>query len=145
KTEQDTVYENINALRDERTKWQNAQQEKFQEIKALKDAFWKQKNAYRDYEHEAYKARQERKKAEHEAFLKEKNRKVAERILEEASEKAFTGEIIICEGLINYFDPENASKKNEATVRELAAQPTRVVSEVPKGTKLVKKDDREED
>jgi len=145
KSEQDSVYQNLNSLRDERTKLQAQQQEKFQEMKSLKDAHYSAKSAFREYEQEAWKIKQERRKAEQDAYVKEKKRKTAERILEEASEKAYTNEILTCEGLINYFDPENANKKTDAPVRELAAQPGRTVTEPPKGMKLTKKDDREED
>ena len=145
KAEQDSVYQNLSSLRDERTKLQSSQQEKFLEMRTFKDSHYQQKAAFREYENEAWKIKQERRKAENDAFAKEKRKKIAERILEEASEKAYTNEILTCEGLINYFDPSSANKKSEVAARELAAQPGRTVSEAPKGTKLTKKDDREED
>lgn len=69
---------------------------------------------------------------------------------EEASEKAYSAEIITCEGLIGFFDPSSAEAARKAKLaaepRALAAQPTRAIDNSQlTGTKLVKKDDREED
>lgn len=66
---------------------------------------------------------------------------------EEASEKAYTSEILTCEGLIGFFDPSSAEAARKAKLvaepRALAAQSTRAVetTQLDKGTKLVKKEE----
>lgn len=65
--------------------------------------------------------------------------------IEEASEKAYTSEILTCEGLIGFFDPSSAEAARKAKLvaepRALAAQSTRAVTQPPPGTKLVKKEE----
>ncbi|KAF3917564.1 hypothetical protein AA313_de0202770 [Arthrobotrys entomopaga] len=143
KAEQDGVFQNLNSLRDERTKYQKEQQEKFQEIKALKDNYYSAKNAYRDYEQEAWKARKEKQRAEREAYEKEKKMKVANQLLEDASFKAFTSEIHTCENLIAFFDPDSATKKSDGPVSQFKASVGRTVTEEPKGMKVLKKDEED--
>jgi len=103
--------------------------------------------AYRDYEQEQYKQRQERMKAERDAYNKEKRRKIADKKLEEASEPAYVDEIMTAEGLIRYFDPSvpEASKSLRGP-SGFAAEPMRSVdsnSEI-KGMRVSKKEDRED-
>ncbi|KAK6527567.1 hypothetical protein TWF694_004551 [Orbilia ellipsospora] len=143
KAEQDGVFQNLNSLRDERTKYQKEQQEKFQEIKTLKDNYYTAKNAYRDYEQEAWKVRKEKQRAEREAYEKEKKMKVANQLLEDASFKAFTSEIHTCENLIAFFDPDSATKKTDGPVSQFKASVGRTVTEEPKGMKVLKKDEED--
>ncbi|KAF3931324.1 hypothetical protein ABW19_dt0205933 [Dactylella cylindrospora] len=143
KAEQDSVYRNLNALYEEKTKYQNEHQEKAQEIRALRDAYRSQKSAFREYEQEAWKVRQEKRKAEREAYEKERKMRVANQMLEDASIKAYTGEIITCENLINFFDPENAVKKTEGPVSQFKASVGRTVTEEPKGMKVLKKEEED--
>ena len=146
KAEHDEAYKNINSLRDERATLQTDQQQKYGAIRALKDQYYGQKKAYADYEHEAYKARRERQKAERETYEKERRRKVADQKLEEAGQPAFIDEILTAEGLIRYFDPSAAdSSPASAEPSKYAAQPSRTVDASSlKGTKVVKKDERED-
>ncbi|KAF3089262.1 hypothetical protein TWF569_001729 [Orbilia oligospora] len=143
KAEQDGVFQNLNSLRDERTRLQKEQQEKFGEIKALKDAYYGAKNAFREYEQEAWKVRKEKQRAEREAYEKKKKMEVANQLLEEASFKAFTSEIHTCENLIAFFDPESAPKKADGPVSQYKASIGRTITEEPKGMKVLKKDEED--
>ncbi|KAF3927864.1 hypothetical protein ABW20_dc0104087 [Dactylellina cionopaga] len=146
KAEQDEVFQNLNSLRDERTKLQKEQQDKFQEIKALKDTYYSQKNAFRDYEQEAYKIRREKQRAEREAYEKEKKMKIASQLLEEASFKAFASEINTCETLIAFFDPESAAaikKVDDKPASQFIASVGRTVTTEPKGMKVLKKEEED--
>ncbi|KAI9786548.1 MAG: hypothetical protein M1816_007872 [Peltula sp. TS41687] len=144
---QDEAYKSINSLRDERSKLHTEQQQKFAAIRAIKDQYYGQKKAYGDYEHEAYRARKERQKAERDAQEKERRRKIADQRLEEASQPAFLDQIMTAEGLIRYFDPSfhGSTMKDEEKGGKFAAQASRVIdaSDI-KGTKVVRKDDRED-
>lgn len=146
KAEQDEAYKGISALRDERTKLHADQQEKYTAMREIKDQFHKARLAYRDYEQEQWRQRQERQKAERDAYQKEKRRKIAEKKLEEASEPAYMDEIIIAEGLIRYFDPSapGASKVLRGPSGFAAEAQRTVESSDIKGTRVSKKEDREE-
>ena len=147
KAEQDEAYKGLNALRDERSKAYAEQQEKYASLKEIRDAHYKAKQAYREYDQEQYRLRQERQKAEREAYNKEKRRKIAEKKLEEASEPAYMDEILTAEGLIRYFDPSSPeASKSLKEPSSFAAEPQRSVdinSEF-KGMKVSKKEDRED-
>jgi len=147
KAEQDEAYKGINALRDERSKAYNEQQERYSALKEVRDAHYKAKLAYREYDQEQYRQRQERQRAEREAYNKEKRRKLAEKKLEEASEPAFMDEILTTEGLIRYFDPSSPeASKSLRGPSGFAAEPLRSVDTNSdfKGMKVSKKEDREE-
>lgn len=147
KTEQDEAYKGINALRDERSNAYNEQQEKYSALKAVRDAHYKAKQAFREYDQEQYRQRQEKQRAEREAYNKEKRRKIAEKKLEEASEPAFMDEILTAEGLIRYFDPSSPeASKSLRGPSGFAAEPQRSVDATSdfKGMKVSKKEDREE-
>ncbi|SLM37374.1 nuclear segregation protein [Lasallia pustulata] len=146
KAEQDEAYKGISALRDERTKLHAEQQEKYSAMRDIKDHFHKARLAYRDYEQEQWRQRQERQKAERDAYQKEKRRKIADKKLEEASEPAYTDEILTAEGLIRYFDPSApGALKVLRGPSGFAAEAQRTVdSSDIKGTRVSKKEDREE-
>lgn len=146
KAEQDEAYKSINSLRDERTTIHGEQQEKYLAMRDIKDQYYKARRAYKEYEDEAYRQRRDRQKAERDAYEKEKRKKTAERKLEEASEPAFVDEILTAEGLIRYFDPSapEASKALRGP-SGFAAEPQRTVDDSNiKGTRVMKKDDHEE-
>ena len=157
RAEQDEAFKGINTLRDEKSKLHSEQQERYMAIRAIKDAYYSQKKAYTEYEHEAYKARKERQKAQRDAHEKERRKKIADQRLEEASQPAFLDEILTAEGLVRYFDPSAAaaaaatatgsssSMSASGGSSKLAAQPSRTVDGPDfKGVKVIKKDDREE-
>ncbi|KAL4778556.1 hypothetical protein BJX76DRAFT_342886 [Aspergillus varians] len=105
KAEQDGVFKNLNALRDERTKLHAEQQTKWTAIREVKDNYYKARKAYKQYEDEAWKIRREKQKAQREAFEREKKRKIADKKLEEASHLAYADEILTAQGLIRHFSP----------------------------------------
>jgi len=150
KAEQDGVFKNLNALRDERTNLRNDQQEKYAAIREIKDAYYKARRAYKEYEDEAWRIRRERQKAERDAFEREKRKKIADKKLEEASALAYTDEILTAQGLIRHFDPayDFASlglddKKTESS--NFRAGVGRTVDDSGlKGMKVVRKDDEED-
>ncbi|PKY08979.1 hypothetical protein P168DRAFT_229203 [Aspergillus campestris IBT 28561] len=105
KAEQDGVFKNLNALRDERTRLHGEQQKKWTAIREVKDTYYKARKAYKEYEDEAWRVRRERQKEQRETMEREKRKKVADKKLEEASQLAYTDEILTAEGLIRHFDP----------------------------------------
>lgn len=146
KAEQDEVYKNLNALRDQRTKAHEEQQVKYQAVKDIKDKYFQAKRAHAEYEREAYRIRQDRKKAEREAYEKGKRRQVADQKLEEASAPAFQDEILTAQGLIRHFDPSSVEAKQAAGPGKFAAQASRTVDDSGlKGTRLPKKGEDDED
>ncbi|KAJ5450548.1 uncharacterized protein N7458_006997 [Penicillium daleae] len=150
KAEQDGVYKNLNSLRDERTKLRNDQQQKYAAIREIKDNYFKARRAYKEYEDEAWRVRRERQKAERDAFEREKRKKVADKKLEEASQLAYTDEILTAQGLIRHFDPAYDfsalgldDKKDEGS--NFRANVGRTVDDSGlKGMKVVRKDDVED-
>ncbi|KAI5838239.1 hypothetical protein DFP73DRAFT_503393 [Morchella snyderi] len=150
KLEQDAAFADLNQLRDERTRLQEEQEEKWQAIQTLKDEYFSAKNAYRAYEQEAWKIKREKwAKQEREAKIAYR-RQIAQEKMEQASEKAYTSEIITCESLIGFFDPSSAEAARKAKLesgpRALAALPTRSVdASAITGKKLAKKEDRDDD
>ncbi|KAJ5535152.1 hypothetical protein N7527_001406 [Penicillium freii] len=150
KAEQDGVFKNLNALRDERTKLRNEQQEKYTAIRTIKDTYFKARRAYKEYEDEAWRVRRERQKAEHEAFAREKRKKIADKKLEEASQLAYADEILTAQGLIRHFDPAYDfsslgldEKKDEGSNFRAGVGRTVEAAEI-KGMKVVSKKDEED-
>lgn len=145
KAEQDDVYKNLGSLKTERDKLHSEQQEKYQKVREIKDAYYKNKRAYRDYEQQAFQARKDRQKAERDAYEREKRKRAAEEKLEEASLPAFGDQIRLAKGLIHYFDPASAAAPVDSGPGKLAAQAQRTVDDTGiKGMKVIKKDDQED-
>ena len=146
KAEQDEAYKSLSSLRDERTKSQTEQQEKYSAMRDIKDQFHKARVAYRDYEQEQWRQRQEKQRAERDAYQKEKRMKIADKKLEEASEPAYMDEILTAEGLIRYFDPSVAgTAKSLRGPSGFAAEAQRTVDDSTiKGTKVSKKEERDD-
>ena len=105
KAEQDGVYKKIKALRDERSKAHAEQQKAWTHLREVKDTYYKSRKAWKAYEDELYRARAERQKAYREQMERERRKKIADKKLEEASNPAFTDEILTAEGLIRHLDP----------------------------------------
>lgn len=76
KAEQDEVFKNLNSLRDERTKFQALQQEKFQAVRKLKDEYYGQKKAFAEYERNARQAIRERQRPTASASKRKRRRSV---------------------------------------------------------------------
>ncbi|KAL1960827.1 hypothetical protein VTO42DRAFT_5810 [Malbranchea cinnamomea] len=152
KAEQDAVFKNIKALRDERSKVQAEQQKAWANVKEIKDTYYKARKAYKAYEDEMYRIRAERQKAYREQQERERKKRIADKKLEEASRPAFTDEILTAEGLIRHFDPTydlaalglgNSKQQSSSTFRAEVGR-TVDASDI-KGVKIVKKEDRDDD
>lgn len=148
KAEQDEVYQNLSSLRDERTKLQNEQQAKYAAIRALKDTYYQQKKAFQNYEFEARQRARERRKAEQEKFENEKKKERAQKVLAEATVPAYLDEIKRADALLRYLDPTYASTTPVAAApaSQFSAPVQRTVDASGlKGTRVMKKDEREEE
>lgn len=147
KAEQDEAYKGLSGLRDERAKLQAAQQEKFSAIRKLKDDYYSQKKAYQAYEREAREKQNERRKAERTRFVMEKRKAEAERKLADASDPAYLEEIRRANGLLQFLDPNHKEEKGPLMAASgLTAQAQRTVDDANlKGTKLVRKEDRDDE
>ncbi|KAK3067275.1 multicopy suppressor of BFA (Brefeldin A), partial [Teratosphaeriaceae sp. CCFEE 6253] len=67
KAEQDDAFKNLNAMRDERTKAHEDQQKKYSSVKEIKDKYFQARRAAVDYEREARRIREEKRRAENDA------------------------------------------------------------------------------
>ena len=85
KAEQDDVYKNLNALRDERTKAHEDQQKKYTAVKEIKDRYFQSRRAAAEYEKEARRIRDEKRKAENDAYHRGRRQEAAKTKLEDAS------------------------------------------------------------
>ena len=146
KAEQDSAYKSLNKYRDERTKIHADLQQAYSTLKEVKDTYYKDLRAYKEYESKQYRIRQERKKAENEAYHKEKRKNAAKAKLEEASQPAYLDEIKTAGGLIRYFDPSSFDpEKPLRGPSGFAAEAQRKVENSDfKGTRISKKDEQEE-
>lgn len=146
KAEQDEVFKNLNALRDERTKANEAQATAYTSVKEIKDKYYQARRAFKDYEQEAYRIRKQRQQVERQEYEAGKRKAVAQSKLEEASAPAYQDEILTSQGLIRYFDPSSVEAKEAAGPGKFAAQATRTVdAEGIKGKALPRKGDDSED
>lgn len=147
KAEQDEAYKGLSSLRDERTKLQAEQQEKFTAIRKLKDDYYGQKKAYQAYEREARDKQREKRKAEHDKYIADRKKADAERVLEEASDPAYLEEIRRANSLLLFLDPTHKVEKGPLMADSgLGAQAQRKVDDADlKGTRLQRKEDREEE
>jgi chromosome segregation ATPase len=140
KGEQDEAFKNLKALREETDKARAEQQAKYQARKELKDAYYQQKRAFQEYEFQARKVRNEKRRQEQLQYVASKRKETASKRLEEASAPAYQDEIFATEGLIRHFDP-SALPPKETT----AASSQRTVEGAEfKGTRVGKKDADEE-
>ncbi|CZR66999.1 related to brefeldin A resistance protein BFR1 (maintenance of normal ploidy) [Phialocephala subalpina] len=146
KAEQDDAFKSINSLRDERTKLQNDQQEKYAAIKKIKDDYYQQSRAVQKYEYESRQRARERKKAENEKYHQEKKKERAQQMLAEASDKAYLDEIRRAESLLRFLDPSYTSEKAplQAASQFTATAQRTVDDSALKGMKVVKKGDEED-
>ncbi|KAG6267192.1 hypothetical protein E4U49_008309 [Claviceps purpurea] len=147
KAEQDEAFKGISSLRDERSRLQAEQQEKYTAIRKLKDDYYSQKKAFQAYEREAREKAQARRQAEQEAYVQEKKKAEAEKKLAEASDPAYFEEIRRANSLLQFLDPSHKVEKAPLMADTgLSAQAQRTVDDAAlKGTKLVRKEDREEE
>lgn len=145
KAEQDDAFKNLNALRDERTKAHEEQQKKYTAMKEIKDNYYQSRRAAVEYEREARRIRDEKRKAEQDAYFRGKRQETAKQKLEDASAPAYQDEIRTANNLLTFFDPSSAQKQEAAGPGKFAATATRTVDDSSmKGTKLPKKGEDEE-
>lgn len=149
KAEQDEVYKNLSGLRDERSKLQAEQQQKFQAIRKLKDEYYTQKKAFEQHEREARQRAWERHQSERDRIAKERKMERAQKLLTEASDPAYLEEIRRANSLLHFFDPSHQAADEKSpllTSKGLSAQAQRKVDDANiKGTKLLRKEDREDE
>uniref|UniRef100_A0A8H7TU17 Nuclear segregation protein Bfr1 n=1 Tax=Bionectria ochroleuca TaxID=29856 RepID=A0A8H7TU17_BIOOC len=147
KAEQDEAYKNISSLRDERTKLHAEQQETFTAIRKLKDDYFGQKKAFQAFERELREKQREKRKAENDRYHQERKKAEAERVLAEASDPAYLEEIRRANSLLLFLDPNHKVEKGPLVADSgLGAQTQRTVDDAGlKGTKLPRKEDREDE
>ena len=146
KAEQDEVYKNLNALRDERTAAHEDQQKKYTAVKEIKDKFYSSRRAAVEYEREARRIREEKRRAENDAYHRGRRQEVAKEKLEEASAPAYQDEIRTTQALLYHFDPSSVAKPEAAGPGKFAAAATRKVEgQELKGTLVKSKKDNDED
>jgi chromosome segregation ATPase len=145
KKETDGAFKNLNALRDERTKASNEQNEAYNKWKDIKDKYHQARRAFNNWEFEQKKKRREAQQVERAAYESGKRREVAQRKLEEASSPAYGDELITAENLIRHFDPSSVPAKEEkASSTEFTAVASRTVEDGSfKGMKVVKKEEED--
>ncbi|KAH7410370.1 hypothetical protein DE146DRAFT_352861 [Phaeosphaeria sp. MPI-PUGE-AT-0046c] len=145
KGEQDEAFKNMKALREETDKARAEQQAKYQARKELKDSYYQQKRAFQEYEFQARKVRNEKRRQEQVQYVAGKRKEAASKRLEEASAPAYQDEIFATEGLIRHFDPSALPPKETSAASKFAASSQRTVDDSGfKGTRVSKKDQEEE-
>lgn len=145
KAEQDDVFKNLNALRDERTKVHEDQQKKYSTVKEIKDKYYQSRRAAVEYEREARRIRDEKRRAENDAYHRGKRQEIAKQKLEEASAPAYGDQIFRAQNLLAHFDPSSAPKQAASQPSKFAATAIRKIEDgAIKGTKLVSKKDEED-
>jgi chromosome segregation ATPase len=145
KAEQDEAFKNQKALYAETDKARAEQQAKYQARKEIQDSFHQQLRAFKNYDFEARKIRNEKRKVEQLQYVAGKRKEIASKRLEEASTPAYGDEIIATEGLIRHFDPSALPAKEQTAASKFAASSQRTVGESEiKGTRISKKDTEEE-
>ena len=147
KAEQDEAYKGLSSLRDERSKLQAEQQDKYTAIRKLKDDYYGQKKAFQAYEREARDKQREKRKAEHDKYVADRKKADAERVLAEASDPAYLEEIRRANSLLLFLDPSHKVEKGPLMADSgLGAQAQRKVDDADlKGTRLLRKEDREDE
>lgn len=145
--EQAEAKKNLSSLFEEKDKLNALQQEKWVAIKKIKDEYYQQRNAFRDFEREQKQKAWERSRAERERRDKERKLERAQKMLAEASDPAYLDEIRRANSLLQYFDPSFVVEKAPLQAStNLQAQAERKVDDSElKGVKILSKKDRDED
>ncbi|KAK3669631.1 multicopy suppressor of BFA (Brefeldin A) [Recurvomyces mirabilis] len=145
KAEQDDAFKSLNSMRDERTKAHDEQQKKYTTVKEIKDRYFQSRRAAVEYEREARRIREEKRRVENDAYHRGRRQTAAREKLDEASAPAYQEEIRTAQNLMAYFDPSSAQKAEVAGPGKFAATASRTVEDGGiKGTRLPKKGDDEE-
>lgn len=145
KAEQDDAYKNLSALRDERSRAHEEQQRRYVGVKEIKDRYFAARRAAAEYEKEARRVREEKRRAENEAYHRGRRQEAAQAKLDEAAAPAYQEELRTAASVLAYFDPTSAAatrQQSAAVPGKFAAQATRTVDAAGiKGTVLRKKGD----
>lgn len=147
KAEQDDAFKSLSSLRDERTRLQNLQKEKWTEKKKIEDEYHTGRKAFQKYERDQKQKAWERQKSERERIEKERKKERAQKMLAEASDPAYLDEIRRGNSLMHFFDPTFVSEKAPLQASKgLEAQADRKVDDSGiKGTKILSKKDRDDE
>ncbi len=147
KGEQDSVYKNLTSLRKERDELRNKQQGTWEAVKKYKDNYHTQRKAALAWERQQREKRREREQEERERYLKERKMARAQQMLAEASDPAFAEQIRRADNLARFFDPSHVAEAKSPLLADkgLGAAAQRKVDTKLEGTRLVRKEDREED
>ncbi|KAJ9610677.1 multicopy suppressor of BFA (Brefeldin A) [Cladophialophora chaetospira] len=144
KAAREDTNKNFDTLKAERDKFYEEQQATYQAIRKVKDDYYAQRKAYKEFEDLIWQQKRERQKAEKDSYEKEKRKRIAEQKLEEASEPAFLDQIRTAEGLIRHFDPSFGTDEGDKGPGQFAATASRTIDEGGfKGMKVVKKEDED--
>ncbi|KAL3421171.1 nuclear segregation protein [Phlyctema vagabunda] len=145
KAEQDAAWGNIKELRAQKDKLHAEQEEKYRAKKKIQNDYFQGKQAFQKYEYEARQKTRERIKRERETYEKEKRVERAQKMLTEASDKAYLDEIRRAESLLRFLDPSYSSEKAPLQApSKFQAQAQRTVDDSGlKGTRVVKKEEED--
>lgn len=145
KAEQDEAFKNLNALRDEKTRLQNEQNEQWAAIRECKDKYYQAGRAVQKWDYELRQRIRERKKAENEKYQQDKKKERAQQMLAEASDKAYLDEIRKAESLLVFLDPSYVSEKAPLQApSKFQASAQRTVDDAGiKGVKVVRKEEED--
>ena len=134
----DTAFESLKQAR-------NEQDKVWTDLKQFKDAHYSAKRQFHEYEREANKVREAKRKAEREAYLRGRRQEALERKLEEASSPAYGDELRAAESVMRLLDPNSVPSTTTAASNEFAAKASRTVDASGiKGTPLTRKGGDEE-
>ena len=110
-----------------RTAAHEDQQKKYTSVKEIKDKFYSSRRAAVEYEREARRIRDEKRRAENDAYHRGRRQEVAKEKLEEASAPAYQDEIRTTQALLYHFDPSSVAKPEAAGPGKFAATASRKV------------------
>ncbi|KAI5364205.1 Putative nuclear segregation protein Bfr1 [Septoria linicola] len=144
KAEQDEAFKSLNALRDERTKIHEQQQKKYTAVKEIKDQYYTQRRAAVEYEREAKRIREEKRRAENDAYHRGRRQEAAKSKLEEASAPAYDEEIRVTRSLLTRFGSTVDTQQATGPGQFAATDFRKVDDSGIKGTALKKKGDDDE-
>ncbi|TGO86987.1 hypothetical protein BPOR_0261g00050 [Botrytis porri] len=147
KAEQDDAFKNFGALKAEKDRLQAEQQEKWLALRQIKDNHYQAVRAASNYDYNQRQKARERSKLEWEKKQTEAKKERAQKMLAEASDPAYLDEIRNAESVLRYLDPTYTTTKAPLQAPSgLEAAAGRTVDDSGlKGTRVLKKEDREED
>lgn len=147
KAEQDSAYKELSSLRDERSKLQAQQREKWDAMRSYKDEYYNNRKAFNNWERDQKQKAWDRQKSERDRIEKERKLERAQKMLAEASDPAYLDEIRRGNSLLHFFDPSFVQEKTSLISSSgLEAQADRkIVESEIKGMKIVSKKANDEE